>query len=136
MAQNKDIYVYIDWQESDSPIPMGVLHSEVLRGKEVFSFGNRPDWLKHPQFRALDPDLLQFSGKQYLPADKSNFGMFLDSSPDRWGRMLMRRREAVNARNENRPVRTLTEADYLLGVYDGNRMGALRFSSPQSKHLR
>ena len=127
MAQNKDIYVYMDWQESDLPIQMGILHSEVLRGKEVFSFESTPDWLTYKQFRALDPDLAQFSGKQYLPTDKSNFGLFLDSSPDRWGRMLMRRREAINARLENRSSRTLTEADYLLGVYDGNRMGALRF---------
>lgn len=136
MAQIKDIYVYMDWQESDSPIQMGVLHSEVLRGKEVFSFENNTDWLTYKQFRALDPDLAQFSGKQYLPADKSNFGMFLDSSPDRWGRMLMRRREAINARLENRPSRTLTEADYLLGVYDGNRIGALRFKlSPDDEFM-
>ena len=136
MAQIKDIYVYMDWQESDSPIQMGVLHSEVLRGKEVFSFENNTDWLTYKQFRALDPDLAQFSGKQYLPADKSNFGIFLDSSPDRWGRMLMRRREVINARLENRPSRTLTEADYLLGVYDGNRMGALRFKlSPDDEFM-
>lgn len=136
MAQIKDIYVYMDWQESDSPIQMGVLHSEVLRGKEVFSFENNTDWLTYKQFRVLDPDLAQFSGKQYLPADKSNFGMFLDSSPDRWGRMLMRRREAINARLENRPSRTLTEADYLLGIYDGNRMGALRFKlSPNDEFM-
>lgn len=136
MAQIKNIYVYMDWQESDSPIQMGVLHSEVLRGKEVFSFENNTDWLTYKQFRVLDPDLAQFSGKQYLPADKSNFGMFLDSSPDRWGRMLMRRREAINARLENRPSRTLTEADYLLGVYDGNRMGALRFKlSPDDEFM-
>lgn len=127
MAQNRDIYVYMDWQECDLPIQMGILHSEVLRGKEVFSFESPPNWLTYKQFRALDPDLAQFSGKQYLPTDKSNFGLFLDSSPDRWGRMLMRRREAINARLENRSSRTLTEADYLLGVYDGNRMGALRF---------
>lgn len=110
--------------------------NEVLRGKEVFSFENNTDWLTYKQFRVLDPDLAQFSGKQYLPADKSNFGMFLDSSPDRWGRMLMRRREAINARLENRPSRTLTEADYLLGIYDGNRMGALRFKlSPDDEFM-
>ena len=68
MAQIKDIYVYMDWQESDSPIQMGVLHSEVLRGKEVFSFENNTDWLTYKQFRALDPDLAQFSGKQYVDA--------------------------------------------------------------------
>lgn len=58
MTQSKEIYVYMDWQESDSPIQMGVLHSEVLRGKEVFSFENNTDWLTYKQFRALDPDLV------------------------------------------------------------------------------
>ena len=124
MATQKDIYVYIDTGE---PVLMGVLHSEVIRGKEVFSYENDPVWLRHPQFRALDPDLSEFTGKQYLSTDKSNFGLFLDSAPDRWGRTLMRRREAIEARTENRPPRTLTEADYLMGIYDGNRMGALRF---------
>jgi len=127
MAQQKDIYVYMDWFELDEPIFMGVLHSEVIRGKEVFSYENDPGWLKHARFRALDPDLSAFTGKQYLPADKSNFGLFLDSAPDRWGRTLMRRREAIAARQESRPPQTLTEADYLTGIYDGNRMGALRF---------
>ncbi len=136
MAHEKEIWVYMDHSESEHPIPMGVLHSEVLRGKEVFSFENDSEWLKHKEFRALDPDLAQFAGKQYLPADKSNFGLFLDSAPDRWGRMLMRRREAIEARRQGRPPRVLTEADYLLGVYDGNRMGALRFkASPDGAFL-
>ncbi|MDR1981709.1 MAG: HipA domain-containing protein [Tannerellaceae bacterium] len=128
MAQHKEICVYLDWADRETPIFMGLLHSEMMRGKEVFSFENDPEWLKCSAFRALDPDLGQFAGKQYLPADKSNFGMFLDSSPDRWGRVLMRRREAIAARSENRPARTLSETDYLMGVYDGNRMGALRFT--------
>jgi serine/threonine-protein kinase HipA len=127
MAAQKNLYVYMDGGETDSPVFMGVLHSETLRGKEIFSFEHDPEWLKYSQFRALDPDLVHFAGKQYLPAGKSNFGMFLDSSPDRWGRVLMRRREVLMARLENRSVRTLTETDYLMGVYDGNRMGALRF---------
>lgn len=127
MAAQKDLYVYMDGGETDSPVFMGVLHSETLRGKEIFSFEHDPEWLRYSRFRAFDPDLVHFAGKQYLPAGKSNFGMFLDSSPDRWGRVLMRRREALLARLENRSVRTLTETDYLMGVYDGNRMGALRF---------
>jgi serine/threonine-protein kinase HipA len=127
MIQKKDIYVYMDWHEAEEAIFIGTLHSEVIRGKEVFSYENDPNWLKHSSFRALDPDLSAFTGKQYLPTDKSNFGLFLDSAPDRWGRTLMRRREAINARLESRPLQTLTEADFLLGVYDGNRMGALRF---------
>ena len=122
-----DRYVYMDWPEDAEPVYMGVLHSETIRGKEVFSYENDPAWLAHPRFRALDPDLSAFAGKQYQPSDKSNFGLFLDSAPDRWGRTLMRRREAINARLQDRKPRTLTEADYLMGVYDGNRMGALRF---------
>lgn len=132
MAQQKDIYVYMDDAESGKPVFMGVLHSETIRGKEVFSYENDPGWLSHSYFRALDPDLSEFAGKQYLPADKSNFGLFLDSAPDRWGRTLMRRRAAITARIENRQPRPLTETDVLMGIYDGNRMGALRFKySPE-----
>lgn len=126
MKKEKKLYVYMDCFE-EKPMLMGILHSELLRGKEVFSFEYESSCLKLKIFRNLDPDLLQFSGKQFLPSGKSNFGLFLDSSPDRWGRMLMRRRESINAKNENRRILNLTETDYLLGVYDGNRMGALRF---------
>lgn len=51
----------------------------------------------------------------------------MDSSPDRWGRTLMDRREAILARKEKRKARKLFEEDYLLGVYDAYRMGGLRF---------
>ena len=125
--QNRDIYVYVDWVGMSEPLLMGILHSDVIRGKEIFSFDTDRKWLEDGLFRMLDPDLGQFTGAQYLRDEKSNFGLFLDSSPDRWGRMLMRRREAILARGEGRKARTLYETDYLLGVYDGNRMGALRF---------
>ena len=39
----------------------------------------------------------------------------------------MNRREAQLAREEGRKERKLLESDYLLGVYDEHRMGALRF---------
>lgn len=51
----------------------------------------------------------------------------MDSAPDRWGRTLMQRREAMLASKEKRPPRALTEWDYLLGVHDHSRLGALRF---------
>ncbi len=132
MAQSRDIYIYMDWEEFAEPTLMGVLSSELLRGKEVFSYRNDSEWLRYSQFRALDPDLGNFVGKQYLPIGKSNFGLFLDSAPDRWGRILMQRREALTARSKGCEPRKLTEADYLLGVYDGNRMGALRFKTSLS----
>lgn len=124
---HRTICVYADWVSLGQPTLMGLLHSTVLRGKEIFSFEYDETWLKSRGAQALDPDLGFFSGIQYLNDEKPNFGIFLDSSPDRWGRTLMDRREAVIARSEGRPSRDLFETDYLLGVYDGHRMGAIRF---------
>ncbi|MFR9649791.1 MAG: hypothetical protein SNJ33_06640 [Rikenellaceae bacterium] len=124
---SKTIYVYADWERLGSPTLIGKLSCEVVRGREVFSFNYDSDWLSNTDFRLLDPDLKQFSGAQYINDDKPNFGIFLDSSPDRWGRVLIKRREAILARSEGRAARPLYETDFLLGVYDGNRMGALRF---------
>ena len=106
---------------------MGVLTARPVRGKEVFAFEYEAAWLSSPASRSLDPMLSLFAGPQFPVADHDNFGVFLDSSPDRWGRMLMRRREAVLARSEQRAEVNLLESDYLLGVHDLNRMGGLRF---------
>lgn len=127
----KNIQVCAHWQGMADPVLMGTLSVAVVRGKEVFSFEYSQSWLKSPNAQKLDPALGLFSGPQYVPDDKSNFGLFLDSSPDRWGRVLMQRREAQQAKLESRPVRTLLETDYLLGVYDGHRMGALRFRTAE-----
>ena len=126
-AQQRSVLVYADWIELEQPTLMGTLHSVHLRGKEVFSFEYNDAWLKSGMVQLLDPDLQLYSGPQYLQEGKSNFGIFLDSSPDRWGCVLMDRREAVLARKEERKAKTLFETDYLLGVFDCHRMGALRF---------
>ena len=106
---------------------MGVLHSELLRGKEIFSFEYEQEWLQEDFSQILDPDLALYSGLHFLNDNKANFGTFLDSSPDLWGRILMRRREAALARKQGRREENLYETDYLLGVYDSHRMGGLRF---------
>lgn len=106
---------------------MGTITATPHRGKQVFAFAYHDAWLQHRQALVLDPDLQLFSGRQYPPEKKANFGLFLDSSPDRWGRILMQRKEAADARAENRKARTLMETDYLLGVSDLQRMGGLRF---------
>lgn len=123
----KNILVYADWVGIKEPTLMGTLFSEILRGNETFSFEYSEGWLQSKFAQVLDPDLSFYSGLHYLNDEKINFGIFLDSSPDRWGRVLMRRREATLARIENRQAKTLMESDYLLGVYDKNRVGGLRF---------
>lgn len=123
----RHIEVHAHWEGLQLPVLMGVLHVTPSRGKEVFSFVYDPHWLENKQSNALDPALMLVHGVQYAPQGQDNFGLFLDSSPDRWGRVLMRRREAQLAREEGRRERKLLESDYLLGVYDQHRMGALRF---------
>lgn len=123
----RNICVYAHWVGMKEPVFMGELKAEFVRGKEIFSFSYAEDWLKSSFSQILDPELLFYSGSQYAGDEKSNFGVFLDSSPDRWGRILMKRREAAIARYEGRTERTLRESDYLLGVFDDHRMGALRF---------
>ena len=128
-TERRTLFVYAHWAGFDKPTLMGMLYSSLSKGKELFSFEYDTAWLKLPESRAIDPDLQLYSGPQYLKDEKSNFGMFLDSSPDRWGRLLIRRKEAALARKENRKARTLFETDYVLGVFDENRMGALRFKT-------
>lgn len=123
----RSISVYAHWEGMENPFLMGTLNSDRLKGKEIFSFEYVEDWLQKGPSQLLDPSLQLYSGLHYLNEEQANFGIFLDSSPDRWGRILMRRREAAISRAEEREEQKLFETDYLLGVYDGHRMGALRF---------
>ncbi|PSJ41219.1 toxin HipA [Zobellella endophytica] len=126
---NRDIHVFADWIE-DEPVLIGTLTADQVRGKEHFSFAYALDWLRRGDapYLKIDPDLHLFEGNQHKGDDR-NFRTFLDSCPDRWGRLLMQRREAAMARREGRRVNPLQESDYLLGVYDEYRMGALRFKT-------
>lgn len=123
----KDIQVYAYWQGLEEPSLMGMLSVSPAKGKESFSFEYADVWLKSGFSQMIDPDLQLYSGAYYPRDDKPNFGVFLDSCPDRWGRVLMQRREAAIAKQEDRAAKKLLESDFLLGVYDGHRMGALRF---------
>lgn len=128
---SREIEVWADWHELGGPVLMGILRASETRGKGVFSFEYEGDWMKEESFRSLDPDLQYYGGPQYLDGEtRPNFGLFLDSSPDRWGRLLMQRREAVLAKTEARKQRRLQELDFLVGVHDEERVGALRFQEP------
>ena len=127
MATKKTIFVYANWEDFIDPTLMGTLSVIPSKGKETFSFEYSKEWLGIGFSQMIDPDLYFYKGPQYLQEEKRSFGIFLDSSPDRWGETLMKRREAILARKEERKEKTLLPSDYLLGVFDGHRMGALRF---------
>ncbi|TAN08683.1 MAG: type II toxin-antitoxin system HipA family toxin [Rhodanobacteraceae bacterium] len=120
-----EVLADLEWLEA--PQQMGWLRYQGGGRGAVFSFEYDPEWLTAADVFAFDPDLALATGPQYPPVDRANFGVFLDSAPDRWGRVLMQRREGTRARAERRTPRTLTEWDFLLGVHDATRMGALRF---------
>ncbi|MFN7700174.1 MAG: type II toxin-antitoxin system HipA family toxin [Deltaproteobacteria bacterium] len=124
---SRAIEVWADARALSGPRRMGTLGTRSIRQKELFAFEYDDAWLERPPSAPLDPALRLYRGPQYLADGRPNFGVFLDSSPDRWGRVLLQRREALRARREARRTRTLTELDYLLGVHDSHRMGALRF---------
>lgn len=117
MSMGKTIYVYENWS-SEVPTKLGMLYVEQGRGSEHYAFEYDETWLTTNRFAyVLDPDLALYKGRQY-PINKNTFGIFADSSPDRWGRVLMQRREKFLADKEGRKPRKLLDSDYLLGVYD------------------
>ena len=119
--------VWLDDPAFGSLAHLGRLHRV---GGESVRFEYSPLWLKSPAAFALDPEL-SLAGGNFHPKD-SNFGIFLDSCPDRWGQALMKRREVVEAKQQGRTRRELRAWDFFLGVQDATRMGALRFSALQS----
>lgn len=125
-TDKKDIYVYAHWLDMREPKQIGILSAHYGKGRKSLSFEYTPEWIATEKFNLLDPDILWNTGQQF-PNGKENFGVFNDAMPDTWGRTLMKRREAQFAKDENRPVKTLYEIDYLLGVNDEGRMGGLRF---------
>lgn len=126
MDSRKTILVYDDFS-FDNPILLGKLCVDVIRGFESYYFEYDDEWLKRTKMSvSIDPDLIPYGGRQY-PNGKSIFGVFADASPDRWGRVLMTKRERLIAEKESRKPHKLNNSDYLLGVYDETRMGGLRF---------
>lgn len=124
------IAVYAGWDGLAAPLRLGLLSARQGAGRELFEFEFDAAALTHPAVvnLHLDPRLGLFQGRQHPPQGNETFGMFADASPDRWGRMLMRRRleREQRAGRVSNAVR-LYESDYLLGVHDTFRVGALRF---------
>lgn len=124
------VQVVLDWEALGGQQVVGTLHMEATRSTPVFSFGYDAAWLHDHRGVALDPDLALVRGRSWPRPDQLNFGIFLDSAPDRWGRTLLQRRENWQARQDGRKPRVLREWDFLLGVEDVTRLGALRFRRP------
>jgi len=125
-----DLLVYADFDFLPSAEKMGTLRFDRVRGNEVYSFSYEQEWLARHGSILLGGDLLPVSGVQYSGGDI--FACFSDALPDRWGRTLAEKREAIDAQNECRSPRKLTSFDYLLSVDDYMRMGGFRFKESEA----
>lgn len=123
---NNEIFVTVDLNATRYFV--GRLWVRAKNGRESATFEYSKDWLRSPQHFPLEPLLQLVHGPHHTRVQQPLFGSIGDSAPDRWGRMLMRRAERSRAAMLGETPRTLWESDYLLGVNDVTRIGALRFS--------
>lgn len=121
MSGALEVWLDVDFLEGMHKV--GTLSHD--RGQVRFNYDSA--WLNHPACFMLDPDLSLDAAPFFPNPAAGNFGIFLDSSPDRWGQTLMKRREALEAKDDKRQARALYAWDFLIGVQDATRQGALRF---------
>ena len=129
MISALEVWLDADFLEAETCI--GTLQH--IRG--IMRFQYSKDWLTHPLRFCIDPELSLDAGDFYPDPSLGNFRVFDDSAPDRWGQTLMKRREALSAREEQRAPRTLYAWDYFLGVQDLTRQGAIRVKALGSNNF-
>jgi serine/threonine-protein kinase HipA len=120
-----DVEVHIELHGVTKPVGL-LRHHSSGRG-ETATFEYADEWLGSDACFSIEPALRLTKGPFAPPPGLTLFGSLGDSAPDTWGRRLMQRAERRNADREGRRVRTLGELDYLLGVSDETRLGAMRF---------
>jgi serine/threonine-protein kinase HipA len=125
----KTLYVYADFDWLAEPMLVGELGYESLRGSDSYAFKFENDWLRQYGSLFLSADINNYPGQQYTQPGRDIFGCFCDALPDRWGRLLLNRREQILASEERRPVMRLSSFDYLIGIDDFSRMGGFRFKT-------
>ena len=125
------LLIYADFYWLGEPLLVGELGYESLRGSDSYSFKFANEWLRQYGGLFLSADINNYPGLQYTQPGRDIFGCFSDALPDRWGRLLLNRREQIQAAEEKRPVRRLSSFDYLIGIDDFSRMGGFRFRLSQ-----
>jgi len=108
----------------EQDVHAGTAFIQERRGALSTTFTYTPAFQSDPRGFSISPDLPLTAGRHHVTGLP---GVFADSAPDRWGRNLIAKQVRGEARLGGRPVPTVLEVDYLLGVSDLTRQGALRF---------
>jgi serine/threonine-protein kinase HipA len=127
---DREVEVFVQLAGED--VPAGRLWAHRRQNVESATFVYAADYLAGKDSYPLDPALPLVSGQLQTPEKRDIFGAFSDCSPDRWGKMLIRRRHSKGETDDNIGDQSFGEADYLLGVRDDLRQGALRFRDPDT----
>lgn len=117
------LQVYIE--DGGTTIGVGKIHSQAARGYETATFIYDREWLERDGAYPLEPEM-PLSKAPFASGGRNKTALpaaVRDGSPDRWGRKLILR---SRAKGDERS-RTVTEVDYLLGLDDFTRIGALRY---------
>lgn len=125
--------VEVDVQIAGRAVPAGALWTHRHGQSESATFSYREDYLQRADAYELDPGLPLQAGQQQTPVKQALFGAMSDCAPDGWGRRLLRRAEAERFRAARTRQHGLAEVDFLLGVRDDLRQGALRFRGHDSE---
>ena len=127
----RTLFIYADFDWLEKPLLVGELGYELLRGSDSYTYKYDNSWLRQYGSLFLSADINNYPGWQYTQPERDIFGCFSDALPDRWGRLLLNRREQILATEEHRPVCKLSSFDYLIGIDDFSRMGGFRFKASQ-----
>jgi len=129
-----EVSVELDAAELGARVRIGSLRRVRAGTGVVVAFAYDEAWLAGRDAFVIDPTHGLYGGDQY-PRDGDIAAVFSDAAPDRWGRTLLERQEGARARAEGRRRRSLGEWEFLLGVSDFSRMGALRFVGADGRYL-
>lgn len=118
---------------SDAAIRIGLLHFEgKSREHSVFTYDE--DWINNPTGFPISPTMpfrqrTYFTTKDADPQSSAFPGPVSDTIPDAWGRAIVRS-------DDTAPGRPFNDLDYLMGVDDAARIGALRFKAADGRIVR
>lgn len=116
--------VLVEMDRGGTPVPVGTAYFHVARSQVSTTFKYSDDYLGARWAYSIDPALPLSSAPYSVPGLP---GSFADCAPDRWGRNLVTKHYQRLVAEGAVRHRRLTEVDYLLGVSDTTRQGALRF---------
>ena len=118
------VVVHVEWQGHTTEV--GTAYFTSRRSVLTTRFVYADTWLRRADAWSISPDLPIHHGQATVAGLPGAFG---DSAPDRWGRNLVERHHRAQHRREHGTLRTLTDVDFLVGVSDVTRQGALRYTS-------